>query len=90
MDKLLNVFRKLLITLNWIFFGALSATFFIAAISIEDQTNQDGVSPYLDEWWYPYLTMLSDNPDQSIITWVGIGCIIIAYIVYSVIQWIFE
>ena len=90
MPTLLNVIRKLLLTCNWIFFGVLSATVFIALNSNDHQTKQEGVSPYMGEWWYPYLTVFSDNPDQSFVTWVGVGCIIIAFIVHVVIQWIFK
>ena len=90
MDRLVNVIRKFLLACNWTIFGFLSVIFFIAANSVVKQADKEGVSPFMGEWWFPYITIFSDNPDQAFLIWIAVGCLFIAFITHLVIQWIFE
>ena len=90
MDRLVNVIRKILLACNWTIFGVLSVIFFIVANSIVKQADKEGVSPFMSEWWFPYITIFSDNPDQAFLIWIAVGCLFIAFITHLVIQWIFE
>ena len=90
MDRLLNVIRKILLAFNWTIFGVLSVIFFIAAISEVKQADKEGVSPFMSEWWFPYITIFSDNPDQAFLIWIALGCLFMPLIPHLVIQWIFK
>ena len=89
MNRLLNVIRKLLLTANWLFFGTLSAIAFISSYNINDTNNSNEAPKIESEWWYPYLYAFSENIDVTLLTWVGIGCLVIGFIVHVLVQWIF-
>tara|TARA_B100000315_G_scaffold245171_1_gene270749 strand:+ start:413 stop:685 length:273 start_codon:yes stop_codon:yes gene_type:complete len=90
MERLLNVIRKILLACNWTIFGVLSVIFFIAANSAVKQADNEGVSPFMSEWWFPYITIVSDNPDQAFLIWIAVGCLLIGFVSHLVIQWIFK
>ena len=89
MDKILKVINKLLLTVNWIFFGGVGIVLFITSIKV-DETPNNNFSIYSNEWWYSLVTIFSGNPTSDIILWIGIGSIVIGIIVHMVINWIFE
>ena len=90
MDRLLNVIKKLLLTINWIFCLVFSVSLFITANTADFPSNQNGLSPFVNEWWYDYLTLFSQNPTSSMIVWIGIGFLVFGFIVHLLISWIFE
>ena len=90
MDRLLNVIRKILLACNWTFFGVLCAIVFSIANSVVKSADKEGVSPYMSEWWFPYITIFSDNPDQALLIGIAVGCLFIGFISHLVIQWIFK
>ena len=91
MDRLLNIIKKILLTANWFFCGFVGILCFIFSNTfVEDTVNQEKVSPYLNEWWFSFLTLFSQNPSFSMMIWIGIGFIVIGIILHYIIDWIFE
>jgi len=89
-EKLFNVIRKLLLTLNWLFFGAIISGLMIHAFSLDDDVDQIKNSPEWIENILSVLSIFSDNPTFNLIMVVAFGVFIIGYIVHSTIQWIFN
>lgn len=56
-----------------------------------EETGQiDYESQFTGELWYPYLSAFSKEIDVSILTWFGIGCLVIGFFVHLLLQWIFK
>tara|TARA_B100000767_G_scaffold179766_1_gene167789 strand:- start:285 stop:554 length:270 start_codon:yes stop_codon:yes gene_type:complete len=89
MEHVIRVFKKLLLTANWLFFGGVGAFAFITSKNLKlDQNN--GYSNYVNEWWYPFITMFFGNPGTDLIIGIGIGCFVAGIITHLVISWIFS
>ena len=90
MEKLFNVIRKLLLTFNWLFFGAIISGLMLHAFNLDDDVDQTNNSPEWIENILSVLSIFSDNPTFNWIIVVSFCVFIVGYIVHSTIQWIFN
>ena len=90
MERILTIIKKLCLTISWGFFLSITLSFLIIALTINIQNDEIGYLNYGNEWWWPLVTMFSENPVYSILYWVSFLSLILGSILHEVIKWIFK
>ena len=91
MDRILNVIRKLLLTVNWIVLGITS--FSIVAFYFREVGKVESVNSTVekDSFWFSILKPFTNNePTPTFyIFLIGVVVLVLAIILHILINWIF-